>query len=442
MSATLLAGCGGGSEGEDDVPVVPGPIQTPTPTAPPAPAPTPGPAIEAPANQTVSVGQSGFFEVRASGVTGYQWLRDGSPIDGATSANYLTPSATAGDTGARFSVRVQTTSGTTTSAAATLTVNPNSDGSAPAAFWGDLASTPAATRVATLRFLNRTNGRYPDAQLFWRLQGRSPDGGQIEELHSFAETPTFDMPSIGSARMYFFIAPSAAAISTGATDYYDFIELNAGRSSADRPYTFNVNTTRVDAFGLKTAIRLRCANLDQQRGEDYGTFLEDRAITFAKYSAEVPTEFQQTATLRAPYRIVEPGAAGFGPNGQYASYWRTYVDQVYAANGIDQALIPKPTAPLNFAGPPRPDLEAAIARHVADRPGTFKADGTLVDPNFWRTTAASSFYGRGPANYYARYWNAHGIGGYAYGFPYDDAGGHSSYLSCLHPQQLPVAIGW
>ncbi len=380
--------------------------------------------------------------VQVAGSTEYQWLRDGEPIPGATAASYRTPAARSSDTGARFSVRVRTTAGTTTSAAATLSVNANADGSAPAAFWGDLASIPVATRVATLRFLNRTNGRYPDAQLFWRLQGRSPEGGEISELHSFAEMPTFDMPAIGSARMYFFIAPNAAAIGTGATDYYDFVELNAGRSTTTQPYTFNVNTTRVDAFGLKTAIRLRCAALDQQRGEDYGTFLEDRAITFAKYLAEVPAEFQQTATLRAPYRIVEPGAAGFGPNGQYASYWRTYVDQVYAANGIDQAVVPKPTAPLNFAGPPRPDLEAAIARHVADRPGTFRSDGTLVDPNFWRTTSASSFYGTGPANFYARYWHVHGIGGYAYGFPYDDVGGHASYLSCSQPQQFLVAIGW
>lgn len=426
--------------------VVPGPTPTPTPnpTSAPTPTPTPtsGPAVGAPADQTVSVGQSGFFLVQIAGATSYQWLRNGATIPGATAASYRTPAASANDTGTRFAVQVQTPAGMTTTAAATLTVNTNADGSAPAAFWGDLTTIPAATKVATLRFLNRTNGRYPDTQLFWRLQGQSPDGTQINELHSFAEAPTFDMPAIGSARMYFFIAQSAAAIGTGATDYYDFVELNAGRSSATQPYSFNVNTTRVDAFGLKTAIRLRCASVDQQRGEDYGTFLEDRAITFAKYLAEVPAEFQQTGTLHEPYRIVEPGAAGFGPGGQYASYWNSYVDQVYAANGINPSIIPKPTAPLNFSGPARPDLEAAIARHVAERPGTFKADGTLVDPNFWLSTPASTFYAAAPANFYARYWHAHGVGGYAYGFPYDDVGGYSSYLSCQQPQQFLVAIGW
>ncbi len=44
------------------------------------------------------------------------------------------------------------------------------------------------------------------------------------------------------------------------------------------------------------------------RGEDYGTFLEDRSVTFDKYLAEMPPEFQATGTQNAPYRIIEPGA--------------------------------------------------------------------------------------------------------------------------------------
>jgi hypothetical protein len=32
--------------------------------------------------------------------------------------------------------------------------------------------------------------------------------------------------------------------------------------------------------------------------------------------------------------------------------------------------------------------------------------------------------------------------GKAYGFPYDDVGGYSSYVSHDHPQYMLVAIGW
>jgi Beta-1,3-glucanase len=266
----------------------------------------------------------------------------------------------------------------------------------------------------------------------------------VNEAHSIAEKPTYDMPPLNSARMYFGLAPNAAALQTsGNTSYYDFIEFNIGRSSTAQPYNFNGDTTRVDAFGLKTAIRLHCADgTDLARGEDYGTFLEDRAITFQKYLSEVPAEFNATGTQFAPYRIVEPGAAGFGAGGANANYFQSYIDTVWANNNIDVTKVPKPTPLLNFTTNQLPDLSAAMERHVADAPGTFTSDGHLVNSSFWTTTPSSAFYPAAPANFYAKFWHTHGIGGFAYGFPYDDVGGHSADIGCNSPTYLVVAIGW
>ena len=230
--------------------------------------------------------------------------------------------------------------------------------------------------------------------------------------------------------MYVYLARGSAEVGTGAKDFYDFIEFNIGRSSSDLPYNFNGDTTRVDAFGLKLAFRLQCADGTLvTRGEDYGTFLERRAITFQKYAAELGQPFAAASTTFAPYRIAEPGTSGFGAGGPYANYEKAYVDAVYANNGIDPAVVAKPTPFINLSAQ-LPDLSAAIERHVAETPGTFKSDGTLVDPDFWRKTDRRRFYAAVPANMYARYWHEHAIGGYQYGFPYDDVGGYSSDVSC------------
>jgi hypothetical protein len=412
-------------------------------TTPPAGSPT---ITTQPAPQTVVVGQHALFNVVATGATGYQWSINGTAISGATNATYYTGALAAGDASDKFTVAVSNTSGTVTSNAAMVNINPNTDGSPPASFWGNTAALPAAANVMMFSFINATNGVYPDSQVFWSVKGTTSTGVQVSETHSIAEAATYDMPAIQSARMYFYIAPDVTSIGQGNTNYFDFIEFNIGRSSASVPWNFNGDTTRVDAFGMKTAIHLHCTDgttnpTDLQRGEDYGTFLEDRAITFLKYQAETPTAFSGTLQY-APYRITEPGASGFGAGGTQATYFNDYIDQVWAANNIDETKVPKPTPFLDFVSNQQPDLSAAMERHVAQTPGTFNSNGTLVNGNFWSTISSNTFYSAAPANYYAQYWHTHGIAGKAYGFPYDDVGGYSSDISCNSPQYLAVAIGW
>ena len=399
-----------------------------------------------PADQTVVVGQHALFNVVATGATTYQWCENGTAIAGATSATYYSGALASTDAGDSFTVVVGDSAGSVVSNAAMVHINPNTDGSPPASFWGNTAALPAATQVMTFSFVNATNGAYPDSEVFWSFKGTTNTGASVSETHSIADAPTYDMPAVQSARMYFYIAPSQADIGQQNNNYYDFIEFNIGRSSASVPWNFNGDTTRVDAFGLKTAIHLHCNDstttpTDLQRGEDYGTFLEDRSITFLKYQAETPSQFVGTLQY-APYRITEPGASGFGPMGAQAAYYNAYIAEVWANNSINTSVIPEPTPFLNFASNQQPDLSAAMERHVAQNAGTFTANGTLVKSNFWSTISSSTFYSAAPANFYAQYWHTHGIAGKAYGFPYDDVGGYSSDISCNSPQWLVAAIGW
>ncbi len=232
------------------------------------------------------------------------------------------------------------------------------------------------------------------------------------QVHSISEQPYFDMPANTAGRMYFYLG-------SPNSQYFDFIEFTVG------PSVFNGNTTRVDAFGLKLALRLHAHDgYDVQVGEDQQTFAEDRAVTFQKFQNEVPTEFKHLATATAPYRIMAPGSdAAFRAGGQYQSYMSAYASSV----GINAATSDIFGCAASLAS--QPQQCAALNRHTADLP-----------QSQWETV--SNFYRAPPANYYAKFWHDHAINRLAYGFPYDDVAGQSSFISHSNPQYLLVAVGW
>jgi hypothetical protein len=82
-----------------------------------------------PANQTVIVGQAATFSVKAAGPDPmtYQWQMGTTPITGATGPSYTIAATAISDNGLQFSVVVRNSTGSTSSKAAILTVNPATD---------------------------------------------------------------------------------------------------------------------------------------------------------------------------------------------------------------------------------------------------------------------------------------------------------------------------
>ncbi|WP_245667080.1 beta-1,3-glucanase family protein [Actinomadura latina] len=270
-------------------------------------------------------------------------------------------------------------------------------------FWGDTSNIPPAQNVLTVKVLNRTNGKYPDSQVYWGFNGQT---------HSIAEQPYVDMPVNSAGRMYFYLGSPNGR-------YQDFIEFTVGDD------VFNGNTTRVDGFGLKIALRLHAHDgYDVQVGEDRATFAEDRSATFQRFVDEVPSEFDSLATVEAPYRIPAPGNAPvFQPGGAHADYFTGYAASVGVSATTQEVT--------GCSGPLREDSAtcSAINRHVAQLPRSQWSDPSL-------------FYQAAPANYYAKFWHDHALGHRAYGFPYDDYADQSSFVSHRDPQYLLIAVGW
>jgi hypothetical protein len=303
-----------------------------------------------------------------------------------------------------FEFDVYTTGGGTPPPTSTTTTPPPGSGEPPASFWGDTAAIPAAHNVLEVKITNQTNGQYPDSQVYWSFNGQT---------ESIAQQPYIDMPANSAGRMYFYLgAPNG--------QYYDFIEFTVGTAS------INVDTTRVDRFGLKLAILAHSHDgSEQEVGENYATFQESRTATFQRFQSSVPTEFKELATDNAPFGIPSPGNdPAFQPGGAYANYLTSYA----AANGDTSDS----TAQIFGCGGTlsnNPVLCAGLNRHVAQLPAAQQSD-------------PSQFYKAAPANYYAQWLHQNAINGKQYGFPYDDDAGQSSDISVNNPQYMVVAVGW
>ena len=270
-------------------------------------------------------------------------------------------------------------------------------------FWGDTSGIPVSGQVMTFKVLNRTNGQYPDSKVFWTFNGKT---------HSIAEQRYVDVPVISAARMYFHLG-------SPTSQYTDFIELNT------RATWIGVNTTRVDGFGLKLALKVHTGSSKESVvGETQDVFAQGRTATFQEFADNMPDPFKHLAQAQAPYRILAPSKdAAFQPGGKYQNYFKSYAASLgYTFSTADIVGCSGPLA-TNAA------LCGALNRHVAQLPQAQWSD-------------TSKYYQNAPANYYARFWHSHAVGHKAYGFPYDDAADQSSYIALDNPQYMLIAVGW
>ncbi|MFJ6392858.1 beta-1,3-glucanase family protein [Streptomyces sp. NPDC091972] len=277
-------------------------------------------------------------------------------------------------------------------------------GTAPADdFWGTTDDIPASSAVMKVKVLNRTEGAYPDSQVYWSYNG---------QVRSIAEQPYVDIVAGPAQRMYFYVgAPNG--------QYYDFIEFTTG--TAD----FSGNTTRVDAWGLPLAIRLHShSGQEIQLGDTQDLFTMSRDQVFQNFQDSVPQQFKVLAQTQAPYRIIAPGSdPSFRAGGANANYFAAYANSVGVNESSSNIFGCAGSLAANAS------LCAALNRHTADLPAAQQQD-------------PSKFYPADPANWYAKYWHDHGINHLAYGFPYDDVAGQAAYTSMQNPQWMEVAVGY
>jgi hypothetical protein len=152
---------------------------------------TPPSITTQPATQAVNAGSNIVIAVNATGATSYQWYFNGNPISGATGATFPLGTVAAANAGA-YTVAVTNSAGTTTSGAATLTVNPApSSGlvtTQPVAQTISKGSTVvftvATSAIAAASLRPQTSGLIPDATATvayqWQFNGVNiADGGNF-----------------------------------------------------------------------------------------------------------------------------------------------------------------------------------------------------------------------------------------------------------------------
>ncbi len=315
---------------------------------------------------------------------------------------------------------------------------------------------PTGSGVMTFKVMNATNGAYSDSQVYWGILGINPatkqwsyltSSGELRPISAalndasghltkngvnyaniystIAQKEWVSLPKMDSGRMFICVG-SPCYIKTyndgfagpdinnpsdpNLNVYFDFVEFTVNDSG------YHGNTTRVDGFGFPLQHRLvnRAGNYDRTVGEQES---ETRASLFSKYRSEVPSAFKGLADVQAPYRIVAPIHGSFKAGGANANYFAGYsnysTQEILLCNGALQES---------------PGICSAINRHVYAN----QAD--------WNNVAA--YYKAAPANYYAKFWHDHSIGGLAYGFAYDDYNQQAAYLEVGDPKGLIVRVGW
>lgn len=271
---------------------------------------------------------------------------------------------------------------------------------------------------------------------------------------------------------------------------FDFGEFNINRANVSNPGIY-VNTSRVDIFGLP--LQLNVKGLDGYDATVGEPLTETRDELFARFALEVPAEFRGLAQAPyAPYRIMSPAHASFDdginvatgaqdrPRGANAAYLDDYVTSIWNQYKTQDLVVDLHNGWPQMTGRVGADnvftfSDGAGSYRINGKPTTTQvmlgngllddASGTsdklahdkqlqlqaqicaalnrhVAEQSFNHWWDAAYFYPASqPANYFTKFWHRHSINGLAYGFSYDDVGGHSPSIYTPGPQSVTFTIG-
>ncbi|MFD3756129.1 glycoside hydrolase family 64 protein [Streptomyces sp. NPDC058622] len=229
---------------------------------------------------------------------------------------------------------------------------------------------------------------------------------------------------------------------------------------------FGGNTTQVDQFGFPMTSRLRQASSGHDTTQGIAL---DRAEVMRRYAASVGAAFKP---LQNSYRIVAPRSSDlFQPGGERQHHLTAAIDQAWArytshpftltrlgetfsgrVTGSDLVFTKNGAGPFTLHKPTSPDVMACSGAMATgnDTEKQLGAEfcaafhrGVALDTAAWYTPSA--YYGGAAKNDYSAFFHSVGLGGRAYGFPYDDVNDQSSVQilgNADPPTGLTLGIGW
>ena len=226
-----------------------------------------------PASQTVTAGQTATFSVANTGTAPmlYQWRKNGTAINGATSSAYTTSASVVSDSGSQFSVVVSDGGGSVTSNVATLTVNGTYllNASSTSLSFGSVNISNSSQQTVT--FTNAGTGNVTISTVMLSGAGFNasglPTGTILAPGQTGSVNVTFDPAATGNVTGSITVASNASngtkviALSGTGTSAVHSVELSWSPSASTvTGYNVYVSTVSGGSYTKLTANPVAAAN--------------------------------------------------------------------------------------------------------------------------------------------------------------------------------------
>jgi Peptidase family M23/Immunoglobulin domain/Immunoglobulin I-set domain len=267
-----------------------------------------------PSNQTVNAGANVTFTVAASGtITGYQWLKNGANISGATSSSLTLSNVQSTDAGS-YAAKISNSVGSVTSATAMLTVN---GGGTPPSITTQPQSQ-SATAGNAVTFSVTATGTAP-LSYQWRFNAANISGAtsssytksnvQSSDAGNYSVVITNSAGSVTSANaaLTVNISPSITTQPTG-------LNVDQGQSAtfsvtatgtAPLSYQWRLNSVNISGATASSYTRLNCQGSD---AGNYSVVISSPYGSVTSADAALTVNLPPTVTTQPQSQTVSPGA--------------------------------------------------------------------------------------------------------------------------------------